>query len=261
MESRKPSPLPLWALALALLSFHCGSDPGSNSPSSTSPSSTSEDAPGESSSPNLLDAPADDAGAGGKLAPLDIPDDAPTVVFLGDSIGAGLHLAEHQAFPALLQRRLHDAGQPFHLVSSCESGRTTAGGVTALSWVLRREPELVVIQLGGNDGLRGIELEEVEANLRKMIDAAKEAGAQVLLLGVRIPPNYGEYAADFDAIYPRLAKEYELPIVPFFMDGVGGIPEMNLEDGLHPTAAGHEKLADNVQQGFASALAAATARD
>ena len=98
MESRKPSPLPLWALALALLSFHCGSDPGSNSPSSTSPSSTSEDAPGESSSPNLLDAPADDAGAGGKLAPLDIPEDAPTVVFLGDSIGAGLvyHLSKRE---------------------------------------------------------------------------------------------------------------------------------------------------------------------
>jgi len=239
-------------LNLAVLALGCGAEPAPTR------GAAGKD-PGREAI-ERLEAPAADTGTGGALTPLDIPDEAPTVVFLGDSIGAGLHLAEFRAFPALLQRRLHDQGQPFHLVSSCESGRTSAGGVTALAWVLRREPELVVIQLGGNDGLRGIELAQIETNLRTMIEASLDAGAGVLLLGVRIPPNYGEYAADFDAIYPRLAREYDLPFVPFFMDGVGGIPEMNLEDGLHPTAAGHEKLADNVQAGLTRALVAA-ARD
>ncbi len=237
----------LGGILLGLSLGHCGAETPSSAPRS-----------GESQT--LFDAPAPEA-ADDVHAPLSIPADAPTVVFLGDSIGAGLHLAEHQAFPAVLQRRLHDAGQPFHLVSSCESGRTTAGGVTALNWVLRRKPDLVVLQLGANDGLRGIKLAEVERNLRTMIETTTRKGTRLLLLGVRIPPNYGDYAVAFDAIYPRLAKEYDLPIVPSFMRDVGAVPEMNFGDGLHPTARGHEKLADNVQEGFAHALAEAAERD
>ena len=203
----------------------------------------------------LLDAP---ARSGDEIPPPEprIPAEAPTVVFLGDSIGAGLHLPEHQAFPAVLQRRLAREGLPFHLVSSCESGRTTSGGVTALAWVLRREPDLVVIELGGNDGLRGIALEDVEANLRAMVEGAREAGARVLLLGVRLPPNYGEYGERFDALYPRLAAELGLAFVPYFMEGVGAEAEMNLEDGLHPTAEGQERLADNVAPALRDCLEA-----
>ena len=178
---------------------------------------------------------------------LEVPDSAPTVVFLGDSIGAGLHLAEHQAFPALLQARMTAAGWPFHLINASESGRTSAGGAQAIDWVLRSEPELVVIELGGNDGLRGIALEDVEKNLRTMIERARAAGARVLLLGVRLPPNYGELAQSFDALYPALAEEYDLAFVPFFMEGVGSVPEMNLPDGLHPSPQGHERLSDNVE--------------
>ena len=131
------------ALALGFLAWCCSPEP--------EPLGEAAERSRPAAGQSLFDAPAEEAGTGARLAPLVLPEDAPTVVFLGDSIGAGLHLAEHQAFPALLQRRLYEAGQPFHLVSSCESGRTTAGGVTALSWVLGREPALVVLQLGGND--------------------------------------------------------------------------------------------------------------
>ncbi|WP_419192466.1 arylesterase [Engelhardtia mirabilis] len=180
-------------------------------------------------------------------AELTVPETAPTVLFMGDSIGAGLHLAEHQAFPALLQQRLSAAGLPFRLVNASESGRTAAGGAAAIDWSLRTKPDLVVIELGGNDGLRGIPVEETERNLRAMIAASRDAGARVLLLGVRLPPNYGEAAERFDALYPALAKELDVAFVPFFMEGVGGVPELNLADGLHPTAVGHERLADNVE--------------
>lgn len=207
--------------------------------------------------PDTLDAPARSAAS--TLPPaLAIPAGAPTVAFLGDSVGAGLHLAEHQAFPAVLQRRLVDEGLPFHLVSSCESGRTTSGGVSALDWVLRSEPDIVVIELGGNDGLRGIPLDEVERNLRRLVDGARGAGARVLLLGIRLPLNYGEYADGFDALYPTLAEETGVAFVPYFMEGVGGVPSMNLGDGLHPTPAGHEKLADNVLPALRSLVEAAS---
>lgn len=192
-----------------------------------------------------FDAPSGDVAAAG--AELQIPADAPVVLFMGDSIGAGLHLAAHQAFPAVLQRRLFEEGLPFHLVNASESGRTSAGGASAIAWSLRRAPDVVVIELGGNDGLRSIALADVEANLATMIEAAQASGAKVLLLGMRMPPNYGEYGKEFDAMYPRLAERFDVALVPFFMDGVGGVPSLNLPDGLHPTAAGHEKLADNVE--------------
>lgn len=202
----------------------------------------------------LFDAPDAAAGSSPPPAAIEVPADAPLVVFLGDSLGAGLHLAEHQAFPAVLQRRL--AGElPFALVNASESGRTTAGGVTALEWVMKREPDLVVIELGGNDGLRGIPIEEIEANLRRLVGSARTAGAEVLLLGVRMPPNYGEYGTSFDALYPRLAAELDLAFVATFLEGVGGVPEMTLPDGLHPTVGGQERLADNVEPGLRAALA------
>ncbi len=206
---------------------------------------------------SMFDAPADDAGV--VVDGPEVAADAPTVVFLGDSIGAGLHLAEHQAFPAVLQRRLADDA-PFALVNASESGRTTSGGVTALEWVLRRDPDVVVIELGGNDGLRGIDLGDVEDNLRRMVAMSREAGARVLLLGVRLPPNYGDYGRRFDALYPRLAEELDVDFVPFFMDGVGGDPSMNLPDGLHPTAKGQERLADNLEDALRALLESLEAR-
>lgn len=201
----------------------------------------------------LFDAPA--ASAEAPPPPLEIPTDAPTVLFMGDSIGAGLHLAEHQAFPAILQRRLFEAGRPFHLINASESGRTSAGGLSAIDWSLRTEPDLVVIELGGNDGLRGVDPESTESNLRAMIERSRAAGAKVLLLGIRLPRNFSTFADEFDAIYPRLAAELDVPFVPFFMDGVGANPDLLLPDGLHPTAEGQVELAENVEAGLSSALA------
>ena len=198
----------------------------------------------ESKSPTILDAPAVDDSA--PIIDLEIPEDAPTVVFLGDSLGAGLHLAEQRAFPAILQARLFETGVPFRLVNASESGRTTAGGVTALDWVLRSKPDVLVIELGGNDGLRGVPVAEIEENLRRLIDGARDANATVLLLGVRLPPNYGEYGAEFDSLFPRLAKEHDLVFAPYFMEDVGGVAEQNLGDGLHPTTEGQERLAENI---------------
>lgn len=181
------------------------------------------------------------------LAPLSIPSDAPLVVFLGDSISAGLHLSSDQAFPAVVQRELVRGGQPFRLVNAGVSGDTSAGGLRRVDWILGQKPAVLVVELGGNDGLRGQDVKGIEENLRQIVQHAKNAGAKVLLLGMRMPTSYGAtYADEFAAIYPRLASELDVAFVPYFMNNVGGVPELTLEDGLHPTAKGHEILAENI---------------
>jgi len=189
------------------------------------------------------------------LAAVEVSSDAPLVVFLGDSISAGLHLPSEQAFPAVLQRELFARGLPFRLINAGVSGDTTSGGLARTDWVLRQEPDVLVIELGANDGLRGIGVETMESNLREMVAKAREAGSQVLLLGVLIPPSYGaEYSDAIRDLYPALAAELELAFVPFFMEGVAGVPELTLPDGLHPTAEGHRLMAENVEEALAELL-------
>jgi len=194
----------------------------------------------------------------------EIPADAPLVVVLGDSIAAGLHLSGEEAFPAVLQRELFAAGHPFRLVNAGVSGDTSAGGLRRIDWILKQKPDVLVVELGGNDGLRGQDLAGVESNLRAIVSRAKAAGARVVLLGVQIPTSYGaDYAGRFAAMYSRIAGEEGVTLVPEFLAGVGGVPDMNLEDGLHPTAAGHARLARNVAPVLATVLAelpAASAR-
>jgi acyl-CoA thioesterase-1 len=171
----------------------------------------------------------------------------PKVAILGDSIAAGLHLAAEQAFPAVMQRRLAASGVPFHLVNAGVSGDTTAGGLRRVDWLLKQAPRVVVIELGANDGMRGVPAATVESNLRAIVNKVQTAGALPLLLGVRIPPSYGaEYVRELDAVYPRIAKDMELAFVPFFMRGVAGRSELNLSDGIHPTPEGHERIANTV---------------
>jgi len=197
--------------------------------------------PGEAAS-KVAGAP--DPTQPGELA---IPADAPLVVVLGDSIAAGLHLPAHQAFPAVLQRELAAAGVPFRLVNAGVSGDTSAGGLRRIDWILQQKPAVLVVELGGNDGLRGQDVDAVESNLRAIVTRAQAAGARVLLLGVQIPSSYGaDYAGRFAAIYPRLSQELGVELVPEFLAGVGGVPDMNLEDGLHPTAKGHERIAQTI---------------
>lgn len=173
---------------------------------------------------------------------------APLVVFLGDSLTAGFGLDGDQAYPALLERRLAGQGTPVRVINAGVSGDTTAGGLTRLDWLLRQKPAILVVGLGGNDGLRGVDLEQTESNLREIVRRAKGAGTRVLLLGMRIPPNYGpDYTGRFEAMYPRIAKELDVPLVPFLLEGVGGIADLNQEDAIHPTAKGQEIVADNVE--------------
>ncbi len=200
-------------------------------------------------SPESLARPASDSATGAAAtAALDVPADAPLVVFLGDSIAAGLHLDPEDAFPAVVQRLLAAEDRPFRLVNAGVSGDTSAGGLRRLDWLLKQEPDVLVLELGGNDGLRGQAPEEIEARLREIIQRARFKGASVLLLGVRLPPSLGaDYVREFEALYARLASACDAcAYVPFFMEGAAGVPGMMLDDGLHPTRKGHERIAANV---------------
>jgi len=169
------------------------------------------------------------------------------VVFLGDSLTAGFGLAEEQAFPAVVEERLSERGVPVEVVNAGVSGDTSAGGLARLDWILRRRPEVLVVGLGANDGLRGIPPQTTEDNLRAIVRRARRDGVRVVLLGMKIPPNYGpEHTAAFEALYPRIAADLAVPFVPFLLAGVGGEPELNLPDGIHPDVEGHRRVAANV---------------
>lgn len=197
------------------------------------------------------------AEAAGRAARSEVPADAPLVLFLGDSIAAGLHLEAEQAFPAVLQRTLAAEGLPFRLVNAGVSGDTSAGGLRRLDWLLRQAPDVLVVELGGNDGLRGQPVAEIEQRLRAIVARASAAGARTLLLGLRLPPSLGaDYVREFEALYPRLAEELGCAFVPFFMEGAAGDPEQMLDDGIHPNARGHERIATNVAPALRALLAA-----
>ncbi len=175
------------------------------------------------------------------------PQKLPVVVFLGDSLTAGLGLNEDQAYPALLGKQLQQEGLPVRVINAGVSGDTTAGGLARLSWLLNQHPDVVVVALGGNDGLRGLPVQEVNQNLREIVRRSQAAGARVLLLGLQMPPNYGpEYTAGFAAVYPKIAQDLNVSLLPFMLAGVGGIARLNQMDGIHPTAAGQEIVAKNV---------------
>ncbi|HEV7506339.1 MAG TPA: arylesterase [Thermoanaerobaculia bacterium] len=171
----------------------------------------------------------------------------PVVVFLGDSLTAGLGLNEDQAYPSLLGKKLQQEGLPVRVINAGVSGDTTAGGLARLDWLLKQHPDVVVVALGGNDGLRGLPVEEADHNLREIVRRCQEAGARVLLLGLQMPHNYGpEYTTRFAAMYPKIAKDLNAALLPFMLAGVGGIARLNQMDGIHPTAAGQEIVAKNV---------------
>lgn len=177
-----------------------------------------------------------------------LPTRAPKVVFLGDSITAGLHLSDDEAYPALLAQRLSAAGHSFEPANAGVSGDTSAGGLRRVDWVLKQAPEVVVVELGGNDGLRGMPVAEIEQNLRRILRKILARGARPILLGMVLPPSEGEeYTREFAALYPRLAGELQVAFVPYFMQGVAGVANLNLEDGLHPNVEGQRKLADTIE--------------
>ena len=173
-----------------------------------------------------------------------ISEDAPVVVVLGDSLAAGIHLAEDAAFPALSQAALAKKGVEFRLINAGSSGDTTAGGLRRVDWLLKQKPDIVIVELGGNDGLRGKSLDEMKRNLDGILEKVKAAGARPLLIGMRIPTSYGEdYTEAFARVYDDLAKKHGCDYLPFFMEDIGGKPEFFLEDALHPNEEGHRLLA------------------
>ncbi|MBB2496080.1 arylesterase [Aquipseudomonas ullengensis] len=173
---------------------------------------------------------------------------AATLLVVGDSISAAFGLDTRQGWVNLLQKRLEQGGSPYQVVNGSISGDTSAGGLARLPALLaQHQPQLVIIELGGNDGLRGQPPAQLQQNLAAMIDQSRAVGAQVLLLGMRLPPNYGaRYTQSFAEVYATLAKDKQLPLVPFFMEGVGGVEGMIQADGIHPSEAAQERLLENV---------------
>ena len=168
----------------------------------------------------------------------------PLVIFLGDSLTAGYGLREDQAFPALWAEDFRGAGQEVRLVNAGISGDTTAGGLARIDWLLRQEPDVLVLELGANDGLRGLSLDQTRANLDEIIDRSLAAGARVLLLGMKIPPSYGaDYSQAFESLFVDLAESNDVALMPFLLAEIAADPEFNQADGIHPNAAGHERLA------------------
>jgi acyl-CoA thioesterase I len=171
----------------------------------------------------------------------------PVILDLGDSLTAGYGLPASEAFPAQLQAWLAGHGMAARVVNAGVSGDTTAGGLARLDWVLADKPDLVILALGANDALRGIEPKAVRANLGAMIEKIKAAGAKVLLLGMLAPPNWGDvYDQAFDGIFPDLARRYGVPLYPFFLEGVAMKPQLNQPDGLHPNARGVAVLVEHI---------------
>lgn len=173
---------------------------------------------------------------------------APTILVYGDSLSAAYGIPRDQGWVELLQRRLNEQGYSHRVANASVSGETTSGGLSRIDATLQEtRPDLVIIELGANDGLRGLPVADMKRNLVSMIKAARQQRAEVMLLGMRIPPNYGPvYTREFTNTFQQVASEYKLPLVPFFLDGVAGQRDLILDDGLHPSAAAQGKLLDNV---------------
>ena len=178
-----------------------------------------------------------------------IAKDTKVVVFYGNSLTAGYGLDTEDAFPALIQVMIDSLKLNYTVVNSGLSGETTAGGKNRLDWVLNQKIDVFVLELGANDGLRGIPLTETRANLQAIIDAVrtKNPDTEIILAGMQIPPNMGEaYTTEFKSIFPDLAEKNGARLIPFLLDGVAGIPDLNQADGIHPTVEGQKIVAANV---------------
>ncbi len=172
-----------------------------------------------------------------------------TVLVLGDSLAAGLGVEREEAFPAVVQELAKKDGKEIEVINGGVSGDTSAGGLRRIGWLLNRPVDVLLLELGANDGLRGIAPESTASNLQGIIDAARKKypEVRVVVAGMKMPPNLGEeYGAKFEAVFPALAKKNDAELVPFLLEGVGGVPEFNQGDRIHPNAEGHRILAGNV---------------
>ncbi len=176
-------------------------------------------------------------------------DERPVILALGDSLTAGQGVPREHSYPARLQKLLDSGGYRYRVVNAGISGDTSAGGVSRLERLLEQKPAIIILALGANDGLRGLPVAPMKANLAQIIERSQGAGARVVLAGMEIPPNYGpEYTGQFRQVFTDLAEQYGLPLIPFLLEGVGGHPELNLPDGVHPTGDGYVIVTQNVFQ-------------
>lgn len=174
---------------------------------------------------------------------------AKTILFLGNSLSAGYGLDPELAFPALIQLKIDSLKWNFQVINAGLSGETSSGGLRRVDWLLQRRVDILVLELGGNDGLRGITLDLTKQNLQAILDRVKARypAVKIVIAGMQVPPNLGqEYTTQFRALYAELAKKNRALFIPFLLEGVGGVPHLNLPDGIHPTAEGHRLVAENV---------------
>jgi acyl-CoA thioesterase-1 len=174
---------------------------------------------------------------------------AKAILFFGDSLTAGYGLDPSQAFPALIQEKINTRGWNFRVINAGLSGETTAGGLRRIDWVLQRPVDVLVLELGANDGLRGLAVDQAKQNLQAIIDRTRKKypRVKVVLAGMQVPSNLGrDYTSHFRAIFSELATANDAALIPFLLEGVGGVPELNLPDGIHPTPDGHKVVAENV---------------
>jgi acyl-CoA thioesterase I len=206
-------------------------------------SERSSDGPGSSGTPS------EETSASPEASP---PSHAPVVttpriVALGDSLTAGLGIPPDAAYPAVLQRKLKESGHAIEVINAGVSGDTSADGLRRAVWALEGDVRLLILALGANDGLRGLPPRQMKDNLQGVIHRARQRAIPVLLVGMEAPPNYGEqYTAEFRQVFQDLARENKLPLIPFLLDGVAGVAELNQSDGIHPTRAGAARIADHL---------------
>jgi len=183
------------------------------------------------------------------IKPTGVKADKKTILFFGNSLTAGMGLDPDEAFPALIQKKIDSLNFNYTVINSGLSGETTASGKNRLEWVLKQKVDIFILELGANDGLRGIPLDETRKNLQIIIDSVElnNKSIRIILAGMMIPPNMGiEYAKEFQNIFPTLAKKNDIELIPFILDKVAGNPDLNQKDGIHPTAEGHKIIAENV---------------
>ena len=169
------------------------------------------------------------------------------ILCLGDSLTEGYGILKEYSYPSRLEEALQGEGLSVKVINSGQSGSTSKNGLKRIKWLSRMRPDYLILALGANDGLRGLSLVELEQNLSNVIDYAEGQDIQVILAGMKIPPNYGAaYTDEFEKVFERLAKSYQLPLIKFLLDGVAGKPDLNLPDGIHPTAEGYEIVTQNV---------------
>lgn len=188
-------------------------------------------------------------------------EDVPCIVAFGNSLTAGAGIRAEESYPSQLQRRLDDSGYRYRVINAGVSGDTTAGALRRVDWVLKSRPQIVIIELGANDGLRGLPLDQMHNNLEAIIRRVQAAGAKVILAGMKLPLNYGEeYRSRFEAVYTQLAQTHHIALMPFFLEGVGAQAKLNQDDGIHPTGDGYRIIVNHLWPVLTPLLAEASPR-